>query len=417
VTGGQITGSSNDRTGDPGSDEWPYTGLDMAALRMAGWRPTPFRQFVVKLHSRCNLACTYCYVYSMGDSTWRSAPRVASPATLAAVAGRISEHVKRHHLESVDVVFHGGEPLLAGPHVLESAAEAMRRAVPPSCPVRLTVQTNGLLLNEQVLAVLHRHRIRVGVSLDGPAEVNDRHRVYADGRGSYAGVARALQLLRSPDHASLYAGLLCTVDVRSDPVSTYRSLLDLQPPMLDFLLPHGNWTTPPPLRDSRSGDPVYGRWLAAAFDAWIVRPGTRIRFFEQLLDGLLGGHSSSESVGISPVGVLVFDTAGRLEQVDSLRSVRHGAAAVGMDVHTHSLDDALGHPGVVARQIGTAALPDSCLECPVHQVCGAGFYPHRYRAGSGYRNPSVYCPDLLHLIRHIQRRIAAQLSALVRSET
>ena len=69
-----------------------------------------------------------------------------------------------------------------------------------------------------------------------------------------------------------------------------------------------------------------------------------------------------------------------------------------MDVHTHSLDDALGHPGVVARQIGTAALPDSCLECPVHRVCGAGFYPHRYRAGAGYRNPSVYCPDLMRII-------------------
>jgi uncharacterized protein len=268
-----------------------------------------------------------------------------------------------------------------------------------------------------VLAVLHRHRIQVGVSLDGPAEVNDRHRVYADGRGSYAGVARALRLLRSPEHVSLYAGLLCTIDVRSNPVSTYRSLLDLQPPMLDFLLPHGNWTTPPPLRDPSSVDPVYGRWLTAAFDAWAARPDTRIRFFEQLLDGLLGGHSLSESVGVSPVGVLVFDTAGRLEQVDSLRSVRHGAAAVGMDVHTHSLDDALGHPGVVARQIGTAALPDSCLECPVHRVCGAGFYPHRYRAGTGYRNPSVYCPDLLHLIRHVQRRVAAQVCALGRSGT
>ena len=293
----------------------------------------------------------------------------------------------------------------------------MRDAVPADCTVRLSVQTNGLLLDERMLAVLHRQRIRVGVSLDGPAETNDRNRVFADGRGSHAGVARALRLLRSAEHAPLFAGLLCTVDVHSEPTSTYAALLEFGPPMLDFLLPHGNWTARPPQHDPDSGDPRFGRWMAAAFDAWVARPETRIRYFEQLLDGLLGGHSSSESVGLSPVGVLVFDTAGQMEQVDSLRSVRHGAAAVGMDVHTHTLDDALAHPGVIARQIGTAALPDACLDCPVHQVCGAGFYPHRYRAGTGYRNPSVYCPDLLYLIRHVQRRIAAPLSALGGSKT
>jgi uncharacterized protein len=387
----------------------------MVALRSAGWRPTPFRQFIVKLHSRCNLACTYCYIYEMGDSTWRSAPRVADPVTLATVARRIADHVERHRLPSVDVVFHGGEPLLVGSDAIAAAANAMRSAMPTTCSLRMSVQTNALLLNEQVLDVLHRHQVRVGVSLDGSAEVHDRHRVYADGRGSHAGVVRALRLLRTPVHVSLYAGLLCTIDVSSDPVSTYRSLLDLEPPMLDFLLPHGNWTSPPPRRDPRSADPVYGRWLATAFDAWTARPDTRIRLFEQVLDGLLGGQSSSESVGISPVGVLVFDTAGRMEQVDSLRSVGNDAAAVGMDVRTHSLDEALGHPGVVARQIGTAALPDSCLDCPIHRVCGAGFYPHRYRAGTGYRNPSVYCPDLLHLIQHIQRRLSSQVPAPARS--
>jgi uncharacterized protein len=171
------------------------------------------------------------------------------------------------------------------------------------------------------------------------------------------------------------------------------------------------------LHDPGSDNPRFGRWMARAFDAWVARPETRIRYFEQLLDGLLGGHSSSESVGVSPVGLLVFDTAGRMEQVDSLRSVRHGAAAVDMDVRTHALDDALAHPGVVARQIGTAALPDACLDCSVHQICGAGFYPHRYRAGSGYRNPSVYCPDLRYLIQHVQHRIAAPLSALADNRT
>jgi uncharacterized protein len=382
---------------DPGG--WPHVGLDVAALRAGGWRPTPFRQFVVKLHSRCNLACRYCYVFAMADRTWRDAPRVIDRATVAAVAARIAEHVTRHRLDSVDVVFHGGEPLLAGPELLDHAAGTLRRTVPAT--VNLSVQTNGILLDEQVLAVLHRHEVRVGVSLDGPAEVNDRHRVFASGAGSHAAVAAALTLLRRPEHAPLYGGLLCTVDVRSDPADTYGALLDMAPPLVDFLLPHGNWDNPPPLRDPRSTDPVYGRWLAAAYDAWVARPDTRVRFFEQVQNGLLGGRSTSEAIGLSPVTVLVVDTAGKMEQVDSLRSVGHDAAAVGLNVRDHSFDRALEHPGIVARQIGSAALPDSCLDCPVHRICGSGFYAHRYSASRGYRNPSVYCHDLNFLIRHV----------------
>ena len=30
--------------------------------------------FVLKVVSRCNLNCSYCYVYNKGDSTWRTRP-------------------------------------------------------------------------------------------------------------------------------------------------------------------------------------------------------------------------------------------------------------------------------------------------------------------------------------------------------
>ncbi|MFU0243436.1 FxsB family radical SAM/SPASM domain protein, partial [Streptomyces scabiei] len=42
--------------------------------------PFPFRQFIVKMHGRCNLACTYCYLYEGPDSSWRDRPAAASAA-------------------------------------------------------------------------------------------------------------------------------------------------------------------------------------------------------------------------------------------------------------------------------------------------------------------------------------------------
>ena len=70
----------------------------------------------------------------------------------------------------------------------------------------------------------------------------------------------------------------------------------------------------------------------------------------------------------------------------------------------------LWHPGFVARQIGIAALADDCLRCPLHRICGAGHYAHRYRAVSGFRNPTVYCADMALLIGHIRARLAADLA-------
>ena len=57
--------------------EWPST-LDIGELMADGWRPTPFRQFIVKMHSRCDLSCEYCYMYEMADSSWRTRPNDAA---------------------------------------------------------------------------------------------------------------------------------------------------------------------------------------------------------------------------------------------------------------------------------------------------------------------------------------------------
>lgn len=108
--------------------------------------------------------------------------------------------------------------------------------------------------------------------------------------------------------------------------------------------------------------------------------------------------------------MLVVDTDGTLQQVDSLKISYAGAPETGLTVFDHRFDDALLHPGVVARQIGRAALSATCQTCAVRDICGGGGYAHRYREGHGYLNPSVYCPDLLKLISHIGRTVQHDLA-------
>jgi uncharacterized protein len=373
----------------------------------------PFRQFIVKLHSRCNLACDYCYVYTMADQRWRSRPMTATPEIIDRTVARIAEHVRTHRLADVEVIIHGGEPLLSGAQTIQRLVRTARAAVPAR--VKVTVQTNATMLDRAFLELFRDLTVHVGVSLDGDAAANDRHRKRANGKGSYDDVARALRLLGTPEFRPLFKGLLCTIELGNDPVTTYEALVEFAPPTVNFLLPHGNWTTRPPGADD--GGTPYADWLIAVFDRWYcaAQRETGVRLFEEIINLLLGGTSRVEGVGLSPTAMVVVETDGMIEQEDILASAFEGAAATGLNVGSHSFDDALRHPGIQARQAGLSGLSDTCRACDLRAICGGGLRAHRFRAGAGFDNPSVYCADLYHLISHIRGRLARDLTQLGRS--
>jgi uncharacterized protein len=369
----------------------------------------PVSQLVLKLAGRCNLDCDYCYIYHAADQSWRTRPRLMSPAVLEATVRRVGEHATRHQVGTVRFGLHGGEPLLAGPAAVERAVRTIRAGMPPQVRVELGVQTNGVLLDSRFLELFHQHRVRVSVSLDGDTTATGRHRRRHDGGNSYPAVAAALRRLGAPRYRHLFAGLLCTIDLANDPEQVYDSLLAFEPPTVDFLLPHGNWSAPPP--GWAPATTPYAGWLARVFDRWYdeAPKQTGVRLFEEMINLLLGGHSRIEALGGGPVSFLVVDTDGSIEQSGALKSAYHGAADTGLSVLHDSFDAALDHPGIAARQAGRSGLCSTCQTCPVRDVCGGGLYPHRYRRGAGFANPSVYCADLRALIEHVAGRLHADL--------
>ncbi|MEV5202349.1 radical SAM/SPASM protein FxsB, inactivated metallohydrolase extension form [Streptomyces sp. NPDC053720] len=373
----------------------------------------PFREVVLKVHSRCDLACDHCYVYEHADQSWRTRPRTISDDVIFRTAQRLAEHAKAHALPSVSVILHGGEPLLAGPARLRRVCEVLTSAFDGVAELDLRIHTNGLQLSPRYLDLFDEFGVRVGISLDGDRAANDRHRRYADGRSSHPLVLKAVELLRQERYRHLDLGLLCTVDIENDPIAVLDALTELDPPLIDFLLPHATWDDPPPRPD---GSPTaYADWLLAVFDRWQEqgRP-VPVRLFSSVLSTLSGGPSLTESLGLAPTDLVVVETDGQLEQVDSLKSAYEGAAATGFDVFTHTFDEVAAHPGVQARQLGLAGVSEACRRCPVVRSCGGGLYTHRYRStgpSGEFDNPSVYCEDLAALVRGIEARTAASLVA------
>lgn len=375
----------------------------------AGDVAAPFQEFVVKIFERCNLTCRYCYMYELADQSWRSRPTKMSAETMENFIDRVVEHVSEHDLRSITVTLHGGEPLLRGREFIGWAISKLRHAIPQT-DLDARIQTNGVLLDLANLRVLADHRIGIGVSLDGPKASNDLSRLDRRGNSSFEAVCTGIDNLRSGEFVHLFRSILSTIDLRSDATETVEFLTQFAPPSIDFLLPHATWDSLPALHDSPSPTP-YGDWLVAAFDGWYGKcdQTTEVRLFHNIIVGLMGGRSEVDSIGTSPVRTIFVDTDGSIQQIDTLKVAFEGASETGLTIFDNRFDDALHHPGIIARQRGVDALSLTCRRCDLVQVCGGGHYAHRFRTGNDFDNPSVFCQDLTVLIRHIQGRIAADL--------
>lgn len=268
-------------------------------------RPAPIHLFICKVASRCNIDCDYCYVYHHIDQGWRQQPSRMSLTTAAQLGRRINEHAAHHQLPSIEVVMHGGEPLLVGPDYLRQWCDTIDAEIKET-KVSFAMQTNGTLFDERALAFCLERNIKVGLSLDGPRSVNDLHRLDRKGRSSFEAVERALFLLSQGVGRSIWSGFLSVIDIRSDPLEVYSYLRSFNPKLIELLLPLGHYDLRPLGKDSIESTP-YADWMLAIFRQWYnERPQTTmIRRFRDVIALLAGATDSSEEWGVQPVDFAV----------------------------------------------------------------------------------------------------------------
>ena len=370
----------------------------------------PIYTYILKIASRCNLNCSYCFVYNSADDSWKRQPKKMSLAVVQQTTTRIREHAESHEMNAVSIVFHGGEPLLVGPDYLDLLLSTIRSGFAGSkIAISFGMQSNGLLFTPRIGDVLSKHNASIGISLDGPPSINDLYRIDLDGKPSTRKLEKQLSVLCSAAYKNVFSGFLSVISLKADPVEVISYLRSFDPPGIDFILPYNNHDRYPEGKASFQAT-EYGEWLVRLFDYWFDNiPQLRVRIFDSLLRIFFGGTSLVESIGTSPVDLIVVETNGEIEAVDSLKSTFQGATALGLDVTQHSFDEASKHGAIRARQAGSDGLCSRCRECDVVEFCGGGYLPNRYSSRNGYDNPSIYCNDLQLLIRHISKRIHPKL--------
>lgn len=365
--------------------------------------PVPITSFLFKVASRCNLDCDYCYVYHGADTSWRKKPKFMSREVIDLALMRIFQHAQKHALANVNIILHGGEPLLLG---YESIEYIFKNAIQRSeniCSVGLGIQTNGVLLKQEIIELCENYGSTIGISIDGNEKAN-KHRVYKNGNSSYKDVDKAIELLNSTDEGKrVFGGLLTVINLDVDPIETYKSLESFNPKSVDFLLPDSTHDKFPYKKTSFTDTP-YADWLIILFDFWFSQPNykIRVRFFENIIALLFGGESSIESLGLSPINYLVIETDGTIEGADTLKIAFENAPALQKSIFETSIDDIIYHPSILSRMQGAKSLCKECSGCALVSICGGGHLPHRYSKAKGFNSPSVYCHDIAKLILHIR---------------
>ena len=218
-------------------------------------------------------------------------------------------------------------------------------------------------------------------------------RVDHKGKGSYDKVFKGVALLK--EEIDL-ADIACVINTKEKPIEVYNSFKKMNASYVNFLIPdytHDNF----PFNKSET---VMADWLIELFDIWVNDQGRyKIPMFLGLLNSLTRVSESSKNEAT----VLVIETNGEIEAIDSLKACGNGFTKTGLNIKTNSLEDIQKTTlGKLYFNDFTSKVCKQCEECPIYEICKDGRLVHRYSKEKGFNNPSVYCNDLIKLIAHIQ---------------
>lgn len=365
--------------------------------------PTQDLNIVFKISERCNLKCDYCYFFFGGDESWKFHPPIVAPDVVESVGAFAARAARDHQLRVITLIFHGGEPLLMPRSKFVTMCE-MLRGYEKGFRFDFGLQTNGVLVDAGWIDIFERYQISVGVSLDGPREVNDLHRLDFKDRSSYdrtvAGLRRiqdAAALGRMPE-----PGLLSVINPAADGSRVYRHFVhDLGVTQMSFLTPDYTWDS------GVQEDIITGveRFMLTSLRAWLAdkNPKIRIRLFSELLAAMTNAHAMElvQTYRDDYRNIISISSNGDLGPEDTLKTLDPRFRLLGLNVAANDLWELI-HSEVWREQADAASVkPDGCKDCGWWKVCKAGRPINRYSKSRGFSNASLYCSGLKEMYAEI----------------
>ena len=374
--------------------------------------PPAFHVLAKPTGAVCNLACRYCFFLRKE----RLYPGSRFRMTHEVLEEYIRQYIQAQPVPEVTIAWQGGEPTLMGLDFFRRSIELERKYGKAGTTIRNTMQTNGVLLDDEWCQFFRQNQFLIGLSLDGPREVHDAYRVDRRGNPTFDRVMRGLRLLRQH---KVDFNILGTVHAANGdhPLEVYRFLKGEAGAQFIQFIPiverendngfqEGNTVT------DRSVDAEqYGRFMSQVFDEWVRQDVGRV--FVQLFDVSLAAW-----VGAPPALCVFSPTCGNapvLEHNGDVYSCDHFVEP------KHLLGNVKVSPLAALlnseKQQGFGRskldmLPRYCRECEVRFVCHGGCPKDRFvETPDGEPGLNYLCRGLKAFFQHIDRpmRIMASL--------
>ena len=335
----------------------------------------------------------------------------------------IRQLIESHRTDKVTVAWQGGEPTLMGLDFYRRAIEYQNQYQRPGMTFENTLQTNGTLLNDEWCEFFRDHGFLIGISIDGPAELHDVHRVDKSGRPTFDRVMRGLRLLQK--HGVEY-NILTTVNrVNADhPLEVYRFLRDEAGATWMQFIPAIERLNQAGVSLYQEGTTVSGRsvlpeqfgnFLSTIFDEWVKNDVGRVfvQTFEATVRNWLGLPSSGMCVFDATCGHgLALEHNGDLYSCDHFVEPKH---LLGNIRQNHMIDLAGSDQQIAFGRDKLAGLPRHCRECEVGFACKGECPKNRFlTTPEGEPGLNYLCAGYRAFFRHVDRPLKIMAGLLRR---
>jgi uncharacterized protein len=364
-----------------------------------------FQVFIKPVGALCNLACRYCYYLRKDDLLYPETALLRMPDDL--LETYIVQHIAASPDEVIRFSWHGGEPTVWGLDAFRKIAALQRKHRPPGRLIVNGMQTNGTLLDEAWGRFLAAEKFSVGLSLDGPKERHDVHRLTKDGKPTFERALRGYEILRRHRVA---ADILCVVsaDNARHPLEVYRFFKAIEATYVSFL----------PLVEPRADSPTgvspetmpagaWGEFLCTVFDEWVDRDIGRIKvqIFEEASRTAFGQEHSLCLFRPTCGDIPVVECNGDFYPCDHFVDAGHRFG----NIRETPLVDLLESPAQRAfGQVKRDGLPRICRECEVLAMCHGECPKNRFlRTPDGEAGWNYLCPGYRRFFNHVRPFVEA----------
>lgn len=373
-------------------------------------------QVVFKVAERCNINCTYCYYFNMGDRTAFDRPSTVSAESADRLACWLADGCRALQVKTLSLSFHGGEPMLLAPKTFAAICRSFRDRLCSVVNLSFNIQTNGTILSEEWISLFREYRVHVGVSIDGDRTAHDRYRLDHRGKSTFdKSEANLRWLVSAAGEGSEYLGpgTISVLDCRNDYKAIYEYLRGLGIRRMSFLLPDRNFDEG--FGNSAESARGYGESLSQIFEAWMTEddPGIHVRFVSDLLqDFQLRKEEAPDSGGPRPSSlagekkwrtqVLIAHSDGTVTVSDSyIPALGWYRKTPAHSIHSSTMSEFLRDAVFDEIEDATRSLCATCQECEWKRICRGGDLENRFSRKNGFDNPSVYCDGYQVFFRQV----------------